>query len=154
MRALGSSLLALGLLLAAVPVHAQQTGATSFTLTARNPEFAWVGESGERNPTIEVAGGQRIKVLVRNDPDNDGFHSLQVGDAPRSGNVQKAGDEVRYEFTAPASGTVPYVCPYHPATMKGTFRVAGSATDKESPGVQALGVGLAFLGAALALRRR
>lgn len=158
MRTLGLSLLVVGLALAALPAHAEQTGVTSYTLIAKNPDFVWTNDQGAQNPTIEVTGGQEITITVKNDPNQDGFHALQVGSGVKSDDIEKAGDSVTYKFTAPATGNVQYVCPYHPGTMKGTIHVAGSSVapegPKESPGVQALGVGLAFLGAALLLRRR
>lgn len=157
MRSPGIFLLALGLALAALPAHAQEGGVTSYTLIARNPEFVWANEQGAVNPTIEVAGGQQITITVKNDPDQDGFHSLQVKGSPKSDDVQEAGQTITYTFTAPESGSVAYDCPYHPSSMKGTIRVAGSPAEpakNESPGVQAFGVGVALLGAALLLRRR
>ena len=158
MRTLGFLLLVVGLAFAAFPATAQQTGLTSFTLLAKNPAFVWADEAGATNPTIEIAGGQQITVTVKNDPAQDGFHALQVGNGAKSADIESKGDETVHTFTAPTTGSVEYVCPYHPTTMKGTFRVAGSAPEtgekNESPGVQALGLGIAFLGAALVLRRK
>jgi plastocyanin len=156
MRTFGLFLLAAGLALAAVPAVAQETGATAFTLIAKNPEFVWANEQGQENPTLVVPAGQQVTVTVKNDADQEGFHSLQVKGQDKSEDIEDAGQTVTYTFTAPASGSVEYVCPYHATTMKGTVRVAGSAVEekKESPGLQVVGLGLAFLGAALVLRRK
>lgn len=158
MKTLALGLVVLGFALAAVPAYAAQEGATSFTLVAKNPEFYW-HEEGQttQNPTLEIAGGQTITVTVKNDPEQDGFHSLKVGDHAQSDNIESAGDSVTYTFTAPESGNVEYVCPYHPTTMKGQFHVAGSSVtgeaNNESPAFGLIGAILALVGVAFVVRR-
>lgn len=147
---------------AALPATAQETGETQFTLIAENPDFVWKNEAGQVNPTLVVPAGEEITVTVKNDPEQDGFHSLQVGDQPASEDITDAGAQVTYTFTAPETGSVKYVCPYHPGTMEGLFRVAGSEpvdeggeqNENNTPGLGLVGA-LAALGfVAVAARRR
>jgi hypothetical protein len=85
-----------------------------------------------------------------------------VDGADPSEYVQADGDEIEYKFTAPASGSKPYYCvPHKSSGMAGTVRVAGSPDTgnggeggNDAPGVQAVGVAVAVLGAALLLRRK
>lgn len=149
---------------AALPATAQETGETQFTLIAENPDFLWKNEAGQVNPELVVPAGAEITVLVKNDAEQQGVHSLQVGDQEASGLIENAGDEVTYTFTAPETGSVEYTCPFHPSTMTGTVRVAGSepangggsdgGEQNESPGLGLLGALVALGLVATVLRRK
>ena len=158
MRVLGISLLVIGISLTAATVLAQE-GKTSFNLHSKSSggSFVWAGEGqGGDNPTLVVPGNTEITIVARGD-DSGVPHNIKVGAKAPSDMFQGKDGEVTYTFTSPASGTVQYVCTIHPDTMKGTVQVAGSAAepgDNKSPGLGALGVIVAALGALVVLRRR
>lgn len=164
MKSLGLTLLTLGLLVAFAPTApAQETGQTSFTLTAHaeGNTFYFAGEDGTRNPTLVVPASTEVTITLRNV--GEGVHNIHVDGADASEFVQGDGDEVVYKFTSPASGSKQYWCDPHKGNgMQGTIRVAGSPDtggngdggNNESPGVQVVGVAAALLGAALLLRRK
>lgn len=159
MKFLGLSMIALGLLAAAVPATAQETGETSFTIYAvdEGGQFFFEGADGTKNPTLVVPAGAEITVKLINRGNN--VHNMHVDGSTASEYVQADGDEITYTFTAPASGSKDYWCdPHKSAGMKGVVRVAGAAVENgdknESPGVQTLGVVLAMVGAALVVSRR
>jgi PGF-CTERM protein len=160
MRVLATTLLILGLALLAIPATAQTSGETAFTLTAKNQggDYVWTNDAGVTNPPLTVPAGAQVTITAKQGPEGDVPHNIKVGDGPVSDTFEAAGDAVTYPFTAPASGSVPYICTIHPTTMKGNVQVAGSATtqggDNESPGVGALGALLALAGAALLVLRR
>lgn len=159
MRLLGTSLIVLGLALAALPAFAQETGETSFTLIAANEggSYIWNDESGARNPTLTVPASTQVTITARQG-ETDGIpHNIKVGTERPSENFADEGESVQYTFTSPATGTVDYVCEIHPTTMKGTVRVAGSGGDEggnDSPALGLVGTMVALLGAALLVLRR
>lgn len=167
MRVIATTLIVLGLALLAVPVHAQTTGQTSFTLTAASEggDYIWVDASGTRNPTLTVPAGEQITIIAQQGDEGGVPHNIKVGTQAPSANFEAAGESVEYTFTAPASGTAEYICTIHPNTMKGTVRVAGADTggnggtggetgDNDSPAFGLLGALVALAGVALLVARR
>lgn len=161
MRTLATTLVILGLALAALPAAAQNAGQTSFTLTAKakGGDYVWADASGRENPTLTVPAGQEITITASQVLEDEIPHNIKVGNNAVSDTFDAAGDSVEYKFTAPASGSLPYVCTIHPNTMKGTVQVAGSATDggdggNDSPGLGVLGALVALAGVALLVARR
>jgi plastocyanin len=156
MKSLGFLLLVAGIALAATPALAQSS---SFTLNGEmvGGTYVWTDASGAQNPALSVTPGATITVNVDS---KDGFHAFQVL-APvnaKSDDVDSTGTKTTtFTFTAPASGTATYDCPYH-TTMKGTMTFgAASATvtpTQKAPGVPVLGVAIAMIGAALLIVRR
>lgn len=154
MKSLGIGLLIFGLLVALVPADAQ---GTSFTVKSKDKgggNFIWVGSDGAtENPSFNVDAGASFTITAIND--DGGFHALKVGDK-KGDDIPNKGDQAVVTFTAPASGSVSYECPYHPS-MKGTVTVgtASAATpEKKSPGVELVGISIAIVGAAMLLRRK
>lgn len=159
MRVPATLLLVLGLALLALPAAAQTSGQTSFTLLTKNQngDYVWTDESGRTNPPLAVPAGAQVTITAKQGEGGDVPHNLKVGDNAVSDTFEAPGQGITYTFTAPASGSVPYLCTIHPNTMKGTVQVAGSAaTDggKGTPDAGVLGALLAMAGAALLVLRR
>ena len=165
MRVLATTLIVLGLALAALPATAQTSGQTSFTLTAKakGGDYVWADANGRENPTLTVPASQEITIVAQQDDQGGIPHNIKVGNQAPSANFQDAGDSVEYKFTSPASGTVQYICTIHPGTMKGTISVAGAdggsgnggeTGDNDSPSLGVLGALVALAGVALLLARR
>lgn len=163
MRVLGTSLLVLGLALTALTATAQ-TGQTAFTLLAKSQggTFVWTDETGNNvNPTLTVPASAEVTITIKQ-AESDGVpHNIKVGTGATSDEVTDLDETVEHKFTAPATGTVSYICAIHPTTMKGTLRVAGSdggdggdGGENGTPGLGLLGSAVAVVGAALLLARR
>lgn len=159
MKTIAMTLIVLGAALAALPASAQESGQTNFTLIAENPEFVWKNEAGVTNPELVVPAGAQVTVTIRND-EQEGFHAFAIVGGDKSEDIMDANAQATFTFTAPESGSVKYNCPYHPSTMEGTVRVAGSPApggsdgDNESPGIALVGVLMALVGVALFARRK
>jgi len=156
MKSFGLLLLVAGLALAATPAHAADAGKTSFVLKGHSDggqNFWTEGDGTTRNPTLDVPAGATITLTVSSVA---GTHEMKVGDKEASAPLNEGDPAVTYTFTAPASGNVQYICPFHMGDMKGNFHVAGSSTEepKKSPGTQVVGVFVAMLGAALIVASR
>jgi plastocyanin len=92
--------------------------AREIELVARDSRFNGV------NPTIEVAPGERLRLVVKND-DPETWHDLVIGglDGQRT-TLLAPGESATLEFTAPASGILKYGCSVHPRFMDGRIVVA------------------------------
>jgi len=161
MKTFGLALILIGATLALVPATAQEACKTSFEITGKADNMWHVGAA--TNPALTACPEQSITI---NAVGEAGVHNIivtGVTGAPAAMDVNE-GETAAYVFTAPASGSAQYVCQYHSSTMKGTMSFAassGSATptpaandDKDSPGLGALGVILALVGAVLVIGRR
>ena len=155
MKAFGFLLLLSGLVLAAVPVHAQSSQ-TTFHLVgkANGGSYAWyLDGAGSPNPDLNVPANTQITITWSSADDVP--HTLKVGsNAVCGGNGKSNSDGPQTCTFNSGSANVDYACTIHP-DMKGSVKVAGASEPaKKSPGTQVLGVGLAFVGAALLASRR
>lgn len=150
MKSLGIVLIAVGLVAIAATAVAQ--GQTSFTLVGKADQKWYLEGQSAANPTIEIAASSPITITIKQEGDIP--HNIQVAPNPASDITNADGETLDYTFTSPATGTLKYICVLHGNPMSGTLRVFGSAEEKESPGVAALGGILALAGAALLVARR
>jgi plastocyanin len=154
MKTLGLALIVCGLVLAAVPAFAQETGQTSFTLVGKPNAggFAWfLNGAGSPNPTLTVPANTEITFTVSSADDTP--HTFKASDKSILSTPFAASDGAQTaKWTSGAADTT-YECTLHP-DMKGTIHVAGAAATKKSPGLQVAGVVVAMLGAALFVARR
>jgi plastocyanin len=117
------ALVAAGLVVAALLPVMTQAPAREITLIVRDMAFYLEGDPRLPNPTIDVAAGERVRVIVMNQ-DRGMTHdfavpSLSEAMSPMTWNQQ---DDVT--FTVPATpGTYEYVCRPHRLMMHGTIRV-------------------------------
>ena len=75
------------------------------------------------NPAIEVAPGERLRLLVKNE-ETDTWHDLVIGglDGQRT-DLLGPGESAALEFTAPRAGILKYACSVHPGFMGGRIIV-------------------------------
>lgn len=95
----------------------------TFTLVSRNAGgFHWVLEGQtQRNPALTVPAGAEVTINIVN---GDGIpHNLAVAGLGKTPTIGNEGDTASLKFTAPASGSIQYVCEIHPADMRGSVRI-------------------------------
>ena len=92
-------------------------------VVARDMSFYLEGDTAAANPVIEVAAGETVRLVLRNE-DKGIVHDLAV---PRLQlTTKRVGwkEQASVTFDAPATpGIYEYVCQPHAAMMKGTLRV-------------------------------
>jgi plastocyanin len=70
---------------------------------------------------LNMTAGQQVTVKVDNQDTVE--HNFTLKEANANKDVE-GGESVEVSFTAPAAGSYPFFCKYHPSQMKGTVTVA------------------------------
>jgi cytochrome c oxidase subunit 2 len=79
--------------------------------------------------TIEAEPGQELTVTLVNDDSAE--HSFTVSDLDVEVEAE-GGESAEVTFNAPDSGSVEFICKYHPEQMTGEISVDGSAAGSDS----------------------
>lgn len=122
-----SSLLALGGLLALLPLGARSLEPREVIVIARQMSF-YVGDGATANPVIQVAPGERIRItLINADPGFD--HDFAVRAWGVKTPVLHGDGQTSIVVQAPQEpGKAVYVCSSHPLMMSGTIEVIAPRT--------------------------
>jgi len=91
----------------------------TIVITAKNMKF------NQTNPTFEVAYGENVRIVFRNE-DAGMRHDLVIEDLGLRTPVLQPGQEAIIEFVANTAGTFAYFCSIHPISMRGTLQVNSS----------------------------
>jgi FtsP/CotA-like multicopper oxidase with cupredoxin domain len=120
-----TSLLALGGLLALLPLGARSLEPREVIVIARQMSF-YVGDGATVNPIIQVAPGERIRItLINADPGFDHDFAVRAWDVRTP--VLHGEGRTSLVIQAPDTpGAVTYVCSLHDSMMKGTLEVVAS----------------------------
>ena len=70
--------------------------------------------------SLEMAAGAQVSVEVTNQDSIE--HNFTFAEAGANQDIE-GGEDATVTLTAPAAGTYPFFCKYHPAAMKGTITV-------------------------------
>jgi plastocyanin len=70
--------------------------------------------------SLEMTSGAEVKVEVTNKDSIE--HNFTFAEASANQDVE-GGEDATVTLTAPAAGTYPFFCKYHPSAMKGTVTV-------------------------------
>jgi plastocyanin len=70
--------------------------------------------------SLDMKAGSQVKVEVRNQGQAE--HNFTFTEGKANQDVE-AGEDATVTFTAPAAGSYPFFCKYHPTAMKGTITV-------------------------------
>jgi plastocyanin len=87
-------------------------GENEIKLAAANT--AWDTDS------LDMTAGAEVKVEITNQDSIE--HNFTFADAGANQDVE-GGEDATVTLTAPAAGTYPFFCKYHPSAMKGTVTV-------------------------------
>lgn len=99
-----------------------QPGKTAFggvhtvVLTAKDMKF------NMSNPTIAVAPGEIVRIVIRNE-DPGMKHDLLIPQLQLRTPVLEFGDEAVLQFRVPKTGSLEYLCSFHPISMRGLLEV-------------------------------
>ena len=117
-----ASILAIGAIVALLPLLAESPGPREMVVVARQMSF-YVGGDSVANGAIRVAPGEKIRiVLVNADPGLD--HDFAVTAWGVKTPVLQGEGRTSIEFRAPDTpGTATYVCSVHASMMRGTIEV-------------------------------
>lgn len=74
------------------------------------------------NPTLNVAPGESVRIVLRND-DPGMKHDLVIPGLGIRTPVLESGEQAVLEFVAPEAGSYEYFCSMHPVTMRGYLQV-------------------------------
>ena len=120
-----TSLLALGGILALLPLGARSLEPREVVVIARQMSF-YVAEGATANPIIQVAPGERIRItLVNADPGFDHDFAVTAWDVRTP--VLHGEGRTSLVIQAPARpGKATYVCSLHDSMMKGIIEVTAS----------------------------
>ncbi len=92
-------------------------------LVARDMAFYLEGDARTANPTITIAPGEAVRIVLRNG-DQGLQHDFAVPVTQAGTKALRFGDEDTIVLKAPtAPGTYEYVCRPHRAMMRGEIRV-------------------------------
>ena len=92
-------------------------------LVAREMSFYLDGNTASSNPVIEVAAGETVRLVLRND-DKGFVHDLAVPRLELATKSLRWKEEASVTFSAPTTpGTYEYICQPHATMMRGTLRV-------------------------------
>lgn len=69
---------------------------------------------------LAMTAGAEVKVEIENADSIE--HNFTFAEANANQDVE-GGEDAKVTFTAPAAGSYPFFCKYHPAAMKGTITV-------------------------------
>lgn len=118
--------LALGGLVALLPLGARSLEPREVVVIARQMSFYVVGQAATANPTIQMAPGERIRLtLISADPGFD--HDFAVTAWGVQTPVLHGEGRTSVVIEAPKTpGKVPYVCTIHASMMTGTIEVSPS----------------------------
>jgi hypothetical protein len=120
-----TSLLALGGLLALLPLGARSLEPREVIVIARQMSF-YVGDGATANPVIQVAPGERIRItLINADPGFDHDFAVTAWDV-RTPILHGEGRASLVIQAPDKPGTATYVCSLHDSMMKGTLEVTAS----------------------------
>ncbi len=103
-------------LASSLPDGRHEAGRT-IVITAKDMMF------NETNPTIEVAPGETIRLVFRNE-DPGMKHDLFIPVLDLRTGVIEAGDQAVLVFRAPKRGSFDYLCSLHPVSMRGAIDVS------------------------------
>ena len=70
--------------------------------------------------SLDMTAGAQVKVEITNQDSIE--HNFTFADAGANQDVE-GGEDATVTLTAPAAGTYPFFCKYHPSAMKGTVTV-------------------------------
>ena len=70
--------------------------------------------------SLDMTAGAEVKVEITNQDSIE--HNFTFADAGANQDVE-GGEDATVTLTAPAAGTYPFFCKYHPSAMKGTITV-------------------------------
>lgn len=120
-----TSLLALGGLLAFLPLGARSLEPREVVVVARQMSF-YVGDGSTTNPIIQVAPGERIRItLINADPGFDHDFAVTAWDVGTP--VLHGEGRTSLIIQAPdRPGRATYVCSLHDSMMKGIIEVTAS----------------------------
>ena len=95
------------------------TEVRTIVITAKDMKF------NQTNPTFEVAYGEAVRIVFRNE-DAGMRHDFVIEDLGLRTPVLQPGQEAIIEFIAQTEGTFEYFCSIHPISMRGTLLVISS----------------------------
>ena len=75
------------------------------------------------NPTVVIAPGEVIRIVMRNE-DPGMKHDLVIPQLGLRTPVLEPGEEAVLEFRAPRTGSLEYLCSFHPISMRGFLSIA------------------------------
>jgi plastocyanin len=70
--------------------------------------------------SLDMTSGAEVRVEVTNQDTIEHNFTFAAGDANQD---VEANEDAKVTFTAPAAGSYPFLCKYHPTVMKGTITV-------------------------------
>jgi plastocyanin len=70
--------------------------------------------------SLDMTAGAQVSIEVNNQDSIE--HNFTFAEAGANQDVE-GGEDATVTFTAPAAGTYPFFCKYHPSAMKGTVTV-------------------------------
>lgn len=95
------------------------TDVRTIIITAKDMKF------NQTNPTFEVAYGEAVRIVFRNE-DAGMKHDLVIEELGLRTPVLQPGQEAIIEFLAQTEGSFVYFCSIHPISMRGTLLVISS----------------------------
>ena len=87
-------------------------GGTEIQLVASNFKFD--------KTSLDMQSGSQVKLEIRNQGQAEHNFTFAAGNASQD---VEGGEDAKATFTAPAAGSYPFFCKYHPTAMKGTITV-------------------------------
>lgn len=111
------------LVVALIPVMTQARPAREIHLVARGMAFYLDGEPSLANPTLELAAGERIRFVLRND-DQGMIHDFSASELAVATDRLEWRQQGEVTFVVPdRPGSYEYVCRPHRLLMRGVIRV-------------------------------
>jgi plastocyanin len=118
------ALVAMALLVVAlIPVMTQARPAREIHLVAKGMAFYLDGEPSLANPTLELAPGERVRIVLRND-EQGMAHDFAVSELSVATGRLEWRQQGEVTFVVPdRPGPYEYVCQPHRLLMRGVIRV-------------------------------
>ena len=109
--------------LALIPVMTKSPGPREIRLVTRGMAFYVDGDPDTPNPTINLVGGEQVRIVLRNE-EQGMVHDLVVAGLPIRFDGLRWHEQREVTLVVPdASGTYPYVCQPHKVMMHGQVRI-------------------------------